>query len=340
MGASDVTLVIPGRNCAATLTACLAAVVPLLKRGELTEIVFVDDGSTDVTSEIAAQFPVTYVRGDDRGPGAARNLGWRRVKTSLVWFVDSDCVAEPDALRLLLTRMSDCRIAGAGGSYGNMRPDSLLATLIHEEIVERHLSMPTEVNFLGGYHVLYRREALEKVSGFDESAVNGPGRAGAEDAELAYRMVAAGYKLAFDRNSRVNHFHPTRLGSYLKTQARHGRFRVALYAQHPSRVKGDSYSGFCDHIQPPLALALLVMLPFAVFRSASIFILFSAAALVAAAMPMTSRLVARTHDLRLLAYLPFTTVRAAWRGAGAAIGVIEHFIRSGNFARLNQASSP
>lgn len=74
---ADVTLVIPGRNAAATVRACLDSVVPLLESGQLTEIIFVNDGSTDGTEAIVAEYPVRQLQGAGEGPGAARNRGWR-----------------------------------------------------------------------------------------------------------------------------------------------------------------------------------------------------------------------------------------------------------------------
>ena len=97
-----VSLVIPGRNCARTIGQCLQAVTSLQDSSRLGEILFVDDGSTDETADLVAKFPVTYVRGNGKGPGAARNIGWRTAGHPLVWFVDSDCIAQPDALELLL----------------------------------------------------------------------------------------------------------------------------------------------------------------------------------------------------------------------------------------------
>ena len=109
MSTESVSLVVPGRNCASTVRQCLSAVAPLLDGGRLGEIIFVDDGSTDETANIVAEFPVTYVKGSGRGSGAARNLGWREARHPLVWFIDADCVTEPDALvaRIVFRRIAE-----------------------------------------------------------------------------------------------------------------------------------------------------------------------------------------------------------------------------------------
>ena len=145
----------------------------------MTEIVFVDDGSTDETPHIAARYPVTVLTGKGQGPGAARNLGWRATECELIWFIDSDCVAEPDALEKLLPHLNDPEVAGVGGSYANLYPESLVASLIHEEIVARHRRMRREVNFLATFNVIYRRSVLSALSGYNEELKLVAGKDGA-----------------------------------------------------------------------------------------------------------------------------------------------------------------
>ncbi|QDU36256.1 Putative glycosyltransferase EpsH [Maioricimonas rarisocia] len=313
---SDVTLVIPGRNAASTVRACLDSVVPLLESGQLAEIIFVNDGSTDETAAIVAEYPVRQIEGAGEGPGAARNRGWRAAGTPLIWFIDSDCVAEPDALALLRPELNDPGVAGAGGSYGNMFPHALLACLIHEEIIERHRRMPADVNFLATFNVLYRRDVLEAVDGFDESLKL------AQDAELAYRIRKAEHRLRFVLDSRVRHHHPRRLRRYLRTQARQGFYRVQLYARHPEKMSGDSYAGLLDYAQPPLALLMVASLPLVLLPWGWSVPLVCALLIAAVLLPMTLRMTLRTRHPKYLLFLPMAAVRAVWRGVGMALGLL------------------
>jgi glycosyltransferase involved in cell wall biosynthesis len=324
--ASDrVTLVIPGKNASRTLRTCLESVVPLLKSAELTEIIFVDDGSTDDTADIAAGYPVRVIHAAGGGPGHARNVGWREARTALIWFIDSDCVAGPEALRLLLPHLADPLLAGAGGSYANMRPDSLLACLVHEEIVERHLRMPEDVDYLASYNVIYRREVLEKVGGFDEARFNGPGSPGAEDIELAFRLHGAGMRLRFERKSIVGHHHPTRLLRYLRSQRHHGYWRVALYLTHRGRAAGDAYSKVLDHVQPLLAVLAVITLPLVLWPPLWTVPAGVGLLLLMTQLPMTIRLVRRLRSVKYLWYAPMGALRALWRGVGMAWGICASF---------------
>jgi glycosyltransferase involved in cell wall biosynthesis len=317
MSSPDVSLVIPGRNAGATLRACLDAVCPFLARGELREIVFVDDGSTDDTRSIAEEYPVRIVTGTGEGPGAARNRGISAADGKWIWFIDSDCVAEPDALSILLKHTHDPNVAAAGGSYGNMRPDSLLACIIHEEIIARHDRMSSDVDFLATFNVLYRHDVLNEVGGFDERFLK------AQDAELAYRVRARGYALRFDARSRVRHFHPTRLRSYLATQRDQGYWRMFLYRAYPDRMSGDSYSGLTDYAQPPLALAILALLPFSPISSmlrASL--IATVILLLACQLPMARTLAPRLGLGRAAAFTFMSTLRAFARALGMARGAL------------------
>ena len=64
------------------------------------EVVFVDDGSTDGTGEIAQSFPVRYVHQTNRGLSAARNAGVASARGALITFLDDDDVFPPGRLRL------------------------------------------------------------------------------------------------------------------------------------------------------------------------------------------------------------------------------------------------
>ena len=324
-----VSLVIPGLNCSRTIRQCLTAALSVLHEGRsgLEEIIFVDDGSTDDTARIVAEYPVRYLSGRKGGPGSARNVGWRAAQSDLIWFVDSDCVARPDALACLVPHLEDPTVAGGGGSYDNLCPHSLLALMIHEEIIQRHLAMGPEVDFLAGFNVLYRRRVLEEAGGFDEHLFNGPGRPGAEEAELAYRIHAAGHLLRFEPRSKVGHYHPTVLRRYLRSQRIHGYFRVNLHLRHPHTGAGDTYSSIVDHVQPPLALLSLPAAALAFLPAWRFLAVVPLVLLLLAQIPLAAKLCRRLRQVRYLAFVPLGFIRAYWRGIGMAHAIFAQLVR-------------
>ncbi len=314
-----VSLVIPGRNVERTLGPCLDAVCPLLQSGKLKEIIFVNDASIDRSADIASRYPVCIVQGVGAGPATARNLGWRAARSPWIWFIDADCIAEADALDILVEAAQEPSVAAVSGSYSNAVTHSTLACLIHEEIVQRHLSMSRDVDYLATFNVLYRRELLEMVGGFDEYFK----KPSAEDAEISYRISQCGMRLLFDIRSRVQHFHATALGKYLRVQARHGYYRMWMYMRHPERIKGDAYSGTVDHIQPPLAMMVLISLPLLLLPGWRWLPLLPAGCLLLAQIPMTRRLVGRAGP-KYFMFAPLSFIRSFARGLGMTWGMVRH----------------
>ena len=324
---NEVTAIIPARDAAATLEACLDSLLVILSRPDsrLVRVLLVDDGSRDETAAIARLRGVEVLQSGGRGAGAARNAGIAAVETPLVWFVDADCVAFPDALDHLLPHLEDPEVAAAGGTYAIAPDATLLERLIHEEIQVRHDRMPEEVDFLATFDVVYRRGVLDVVGGFDERYLKG------QDADLAFRVVEAGHRLRFDRRSRVRHHHADRILRYLKVQRQQGYWRVALHLEHRGRG-GNAYSGPLDHLQPFVAAALppsllaLAWPPLGPAVPATILLL-----LILMQVPMAHAMVRRV-GWAMGWFVLLGTIRAIWRAAGLVQGVLDRLLRRGAIA--------
>ena len=98
---AQVTVVIPVCNIEKHLRQCLDSV----RAQTLTdlEIICVDDGSTDTSPQILAEYAAQdnrfqIITQKNAGPGAARNAGLEYVKGEFVIFLDSDDWFEPDFL--------------------------------------------------------------------------------------------------------------------------------------------------------------------------------------------------------------------------------------------------
>ena len=98
-----VSVIIPTYNRAAYLEAAVRSVLAQTHRP--SEVIIVDDGSTDDTAELCMSFPepVRYIRQDNAGVSAARDRGIREAKGEYLAFLDSDDVWHPTKLETQLT---------------------------------------------------------------------------------------------------------------------------------------------------------------------------------------------------------------------------------------------
>ena len=88
----NVTCVIPCYNAERFLREALESV--FAQTLPPTEVIVIDDGSTDRSAEVAASFEnrITYVHQPNAGPAAARNRGIELAREEFIAFLDADDV--------------------------------------------------------------------------------------------------------------------------------------------------------------------------------------------------------------------------------------------------------
>src|SRR5688572_26448842 len=120
-----VSVIVPARDAAATLKACLAALRLQLAELEAAELIVVDDGSNDATADIAQQHGARVVRLGGEGPAAARNAGVRSARGELLLFLDADCLPQAGCLTSLVRAFDDPTVSGVRGAYAGRQPNVL-----------------------------------------------------------------------------------------------------------------------------------------------------------------------------------------------------------------------
>jgi glycosyltransferase involved in cell wall biosynthesis len=73
------------------------------------ELIVVDDGSEDKTSELVSSYEadIVYIKQANKGPAAARNRGIQAARYNLVAFLDSDDRFSADKLQVQISAMQD-----------------------------------------------------------------------------------------------------------------------------------------------------------------------------------------------------------------------------------------
>lgn len=97
---STVSVIIPTHNRSALVREAVESSLAAISPGD--EVIVVDDGSEDDTSAVLARFGdrIRYVRIDNAGVSAARNVGMRMARGALVTFLDDDDRYVPDKIEL------------------------------------------------------------------------------------------------------------------------------------------------------------------------------------------------------------------------------------------------
>ena len=135
------------------------------------EIIVVDDGSPDNTSEVAARYSgVRVIRQKNQGLSAARNTGIRESRGEYLVFLDSDDRLRPKALESGIDCMMNCIEAGlVFGRYHCIHEDGTpyptSSNLYQNQDIYLGL---LKNNFIGMCAaVMYRRQIFDLVGGFD-----------------------------------------------------------------------------------------------------------------------------------------------------------------------------
>lgn len=187
---TPISVIVPTYNCGTMIERCLAPLLEMQRRGEICEIIVVDDGSTDNTGEVAAAAGARVIpcKGP-HGPAAARNVGAHEANGDLLWFVDADVVPKIDAARRVRQALANREYAAVFGSYDDTPPArnflSQYKNLVHHHY---HQQIRSSVStFWAGCGAVWK-ETFLALGGFDVSY----NRPSVEDIEFGYRLRAAG----------------------------------------------------------------------------------------------------------------------------------------------------
>lgn len=226
----QISVIVCTYNGAALLHACLASLSRL--RHPSYEVLVMDDGSTQDIAAIVKEFPsVRYHRQDHAGLSAARNLGMKEARGSILAYTDDDCIADEHWLDHIAAGFDDPRWVACGGP--NIPPPPRNST---EAIVAAAPGAPAhvmlsdaEAEHLPGCNLAIRRSALEAIGGFRAHYLTA-----GDDVDICWRLREHGH-LRFMPGATVWHHRRRTLGAYLRQQRGYGHAEALLMRDHPDR---------------------------------------------------------------------------------------------------------
>jgi glycosyltransferase involved in cell wall biosynthesis len=227
------------RNRTVAVQACIRSIEAacLSHPTFATELVVVDNGSTDDTAQVLARLaasaalPVTIVSEPRRGLAAARNAGVEHARGRIFVFTDDDCTVDRSYLRDLERHYrSGERLMIRGGSVDLGDPDDLPFTIKRSSSRERLTPWVHPGGFVLGCNMTMHREVAARVGPFDERFGTGGALRSAEDTDYLVRAFLLGIPVEYVPDMTVLH--------------RHGRnSRRAVKALHRSYSLGNG--GLC-----------------------------------------------------------------------------------------------
>ncbi|MET9903543.1 glycosyltransferase [Streptomyces sp. NPDC006446] len=298
-----VTVIVPAYNekeCIANTLRSLA------KSTHPIEIIVVDDGSEDNTSEIAESLGmpnVRVIRQENAGKPAALNNGVRNARYDIVVMMDGDTVFEPDAVHQLVQPFADPEIGAVAGNAKVGNRNTMIGAWQHIEYVmgfnlDRRMydllrCMPTIPGAIGAF----RRDAVLEVGGMSEDTL-------AEDTDITIAMHRAGWRVVYQEHAKAWTEAPGSLKQLWSQRYRWSYGTMQALWKHRKSLTDKGPSGRFGRVGMPLVVLFQIVTPvFAplidVFTAYSMIFVDFQAALLAWLAVLAVQLVCAAYAFRL-----------------------------------------
>ncbi|USQ82859.1 bifunctional polysaccharide deacetylase/glycosyltransferase family 2 protein [Streptomyces phaeoluteigriseus] len=302
-----VSVIVPAYN----EKECIANTLESLARStHPIEIIIVDDGSTDGTSEISREAAgalgmtnVRVIRQENSGKPAALNNGVRNASHDIVVMMDGDTVFEPDTVRQLVQPFADPKVGAVAGNAKVGNRNTIIGAWQHIEYVmgfnlDRRMydllrCMPTIPGAIGAF----RRDAVLEVGGMSEDTL-------AEDTDITIAMHRAGWNVVYQEHARAWTEAPGSLKQLWSQRYRWSYGTMQALWKHRKSLTDKGPAGRFGRVGMPLVVLFQIVTPvFAplidVFTAYSMIFIDFKAALLAWFAVLCVQLVCAAYAFRL-----------------------------------------
>jgi len=289
----------------------------------LFEFIISDDGSTDSTESMVqkwveeSEILIKFITQKNQGPGAARNHGMRVAKGDLILFIDSDCEADPDWIKIIYDEYQKNSFDAFGGPDAAKDDFSLLQKSIDFSMTSffttggmRGHSEKMMAKFFPRTHNMgIKKSIYNKVGGF------GNLRHG-QDIEFSNRIRKSGARIKFFIKAIVYHRRRTSIKRFFKQVFNWGVARVNLGKIDPLMLERI-------HFLPAIAIIIIVMcFGFFIFFRLPLVQLF-----IILILPLVCLAIFGSINKKDIRIFPYLIVVIPAQIIGYGIGFIQAFVR-------------
>ncbi len=210
-----ISVVVSTRNRPEMVIRCVRSIVAAATK-DLTELIVVDQSTGPradlekvVGPKSARTFGFTHIATDTVGLSRSRNIGIAASCGELVAATDDDCVVEPDwvaAIAAAFKKSPDLTVLCGRVMPMGEAPPGMFPVSVRTSATFAVLPRSADPSKFGsGNNLVFKRDALEAVGGYDERLGAGTPVPSADDSELLYRFMHAGAYMVYDPAPTVQH---------------------------------------------------------------------------------------------------------------------------------------
>jgi glycosyltransferase involved in cell wall biosynthesis len=221
-----VSFVIPVRNDAARLDACLKSIRRNSHVPGQIEIIVVDNGSTDGSAQVAAAAGAVVVPVESGRVSELRNRGARHATADVLAFVDADHEIVAGWVYAALSCLQ-LPAVGLVGALCHAPTDGTWVQKVYGYLRGTRGGQH-DVDWLGSGNMAVRRDAFEGLGGFDTSLDT------CEDVDLCHRLRAKGLRVVSDaRLKNIHYGDPKTLREVFTSERWRGRDNLRVSFRRP-----------------------------------------------------------------------------------------------------------
>ena len=236
-----ISIIIPTYNRPGALGRSLASISLLAGEKSRLEVIVVDDGSrtscADIVTEKSSVLRMRFLRQENQGPAAARNLGAAHARGKYLAFLDDDCSLPEDWLGVLAGYLDENVMLG--GRTVNMlteNPYSTASQDLVEYLYAYFSGIRQETRFIASNNMIVPAVLFSSIGGFSTRFR----KAAAEDRDFCDRWLLAGYGIRYIPEIEVRHWHCLSLWQFARQHFGYG-FGANLYHLMRKRRRGISF---------------------------------------------------------------------------------------------------